>query len=339
VKISNEFKVGLLGIIVIILLILGFNFLKGNKLFSKTMTLYAKYQNVQGLAASNPVFINGLQVGNINTITNSKDMKQLVVTISIQKEIFIPTNSIAFINPNPLSITKIEIQLGDATTYLKSNDTIKTIERDGFLENMINSKVDPLLSTVKSTIGTADSILLSFNQVLDAENKKNIAAALENLNKITSSVNATTASLEIMLNSTNGPLSKTLNNAASITDNIAANNKKLNNVFTNIDITAEKLAKLNVQQSLSLLDSTINNLKAVIAKLNSKESSLGLLFNDPTLYKNLTSTSNKINVLLDDIRIHPSRYISISVFGKKEKQSPLNVALPDTSNAPYINKK
>ena len=338
-KISNEFKVGLLGIIVIILLILGFNFLKGNKLFSKTMTLYAKYQNVQGLAASNPVFINGLQVGNINTITNSKDMKQLVVTISIQKEIFIPTNSIAFINPNPLSITKIEIQLGDATTYLKSNDTIKTIERDGFLENMINSKVDPLLSTVKSTIGTADSILLSFNQVLDAENKKNIAAALENLNKITSSVNATTASLEIMLNSTNGPLSKTLNNAASITDNIAANNKKLNNVFTNIDITAEKLAKLNVQQSLSLLDSTINNLKAVIAKLNSKESSLGLLFNDPTLYKNLTSTSNKINVLLDDIRIHPSRYISISVFGKKEKQSPLNVALPDTSNAPYINKK
>jgi phospholipid/cholesterol/gamma-HCH transport system substrate-binding protein len=73
--------------------------------------------------------------------------------------------------------------------------------------------------------------------------------------------------------------------------------------------------------------------------LNSKESSLGLLFNDPTLYKNLSSTSNKINVLLDDIRVHPSRYISISVFGKKEKQSPLNVALPDTSNAPYNNKK
>lgn len=338
-KISNEFKVGLLGIIVIILLILGFNFLKGNKLFSKSMTLYAKYQNVQGLATSNPVFINGLQVGNIYAITNSKDMKQMLVTISIQKEIYIPTNSIAFINPNPLSVTKIEIQLGDATTYLKSKDTIQTIERDGFLENMINSKVDPLLSTIKSTVGTADSILLNFNQVLDAENKKNIAAALQNLNKITSSVNATTASLETMLNSTNGPLSKTLNNAASITDNIAANNQKLNNVFTNIDITTEKLAKLNVQQSLSLLDSTINNLKAVIAKLNSKESSLGLLFNDPTLYKNLSSTSNKINVLLDDIRLHPSRYISISVFGKKEKQSPLNVALPDTSNAPYINKK
>ena len=338
-KISNEFKVGLLGIIVIILLILGFNFLKGNKLFSKTMTLYAKYQNVQGLATSNPVFINGLQVGNIYAITNSKDMKQMLVTISIQKEIYIPTNSIAFINPNPLSVTKIEIQLGNATTYLKSKDTIQTIERDGFLENMINSKVDPLLSTIKSTVGTADSILLNFNQVLDAENKKNIAAALQNLNKITSSVNATTASLEIMLNSTNGPLSKTLNNAASITDNIAANNQKLNNVFTNIDITTEKLAKLNVQQSLSLLDSTINNLKAVIAKLNSKESSLGLLFNDPTLYKNLTSTSNKINVLLDDIRVHPSRYVSISIFGKKEKQSPLNVALPDTLSSPYINKK
>jgi phospholipid/cholesterol/gamma-HCH transport system substrate-binding protein len=339
VRISNEFKVGLLGIIVIILLILGFNFLKGNKLFSKTMTLYAKYENVQGLATSNPVFINGLQVGNIYAINNSKDMKQLLVTISIQKEINIPTNSIAFINPNPLSVTKIEIQLGDAITYFKSNDTIQTIERDGFLENMINSKVDPLLSTIKTTVGTADSILLNFNQVLDAENKKNIAEALRNLNQITTSVNTTTASLETMLNSTNGPLSKTLNNAASITDNIAANNQKLNKVFTNIDITTEKLAKLNVQQSLSLLDSTINNLKAVIAKLNSKESSLGLLFNDPTLYKNLTSTSNKINVLLDDIRVHPSRYVSISIFGKKEKQSPLNIALPDTISSPYINKK
>ena len=95
---------------------------------------------------------------------------------------------------------------------------------------------------------------------------------------------------------------------------------------------------MDLQKTLVTLDSTINSLKNTITKINSTDGTVGMLLNDPTLYRNLTATSNKINVLLDDVRMHPKRYISISMFGKKDKEKPLSVPLPDTVSAPYINK-
>jgi phospholipid/cholesterol/gamma-HCH transport system substrate-binding protein len=96
------------------------------------------------------------------------------------------------------------------------------------------------------------------------------------------------------------------------------------------------LSQLEIQNTLQTLDSTILFLNKTIEKINSKEGTLGLLVNDKVLYNNLTASTNKINILLDDIRTHPKRYVSISVFGKKEKESPLLRALPDTLDAPYI---
>jgi len=330
VKLTNETKVGILGVIVITLMVLGFNFLKGKKIFSDTMTLYAKYGNIQGLTPSNPVMINGLQVGNISDIVNDKNMKELIVEISIHKDINIPVNSIAVINPNPLVITKVEIKLGDASQYLNDGDTILSTPSDDFIEGIINKKVDPILSSVNTSIHSIDSLLKNVNSLFDDNNKKNISASIENLNKAT-------ASLQSMLNP-NGPLSQTLKNAESFSSNLASNNKEIDSMISRLNTTAGHLSNLDLEKTLSALNLTINSMKSTIDKLNSKEGTAGLLLNDPVLYKNLSATSNKINVLLDDLRMHPKRYVSFSMFGKKQKDEPLQTPLTDTVNAPYLKK-
>ena len=142
-KINNETKIGIIGVITVVLFVLGFNFLKGKRIFSNNLILYAKFQDIQGLATSNPVIIKGLEVGKINAITIDKNMKEIKVEISINKVINIPSNSIAIVTPNPLSITKLEIKFGDAPTYLKSYDSISVSPSEDFIGNMINSKVDP----------------------------------------------------------------------------------------------------------------------------------------------------------------------------------------------------
>ena len=106
----------------------------------------------------------------------------------------------------------------------------------------------------------------------------------------------------------------------------------------NAATATDKFARLDVEKTLTTLNGTINDLKATIAKVNSDKGTLGLLLNDTRLYSNLTATSNKLNLLLDDVRVHPKRYISISVFGKKDKSGPLTEPLPDTLNAPYLKK-
>lgn len=337
-KISNETKVGALVVVSIALLMLGLNFLKGKKLFSNATTFYGVYQNIQGLQNSNPILINGMQVGTVYNISPAKDMKTITVEMNITKDINIPTNSVAFIKSNPLGTSSVEIILGNATTYLKNKDTMPTVAHAGLFSEVL-TKVDPLLLDVRKAITTIDTLTGNVNSVIDPAAKNNIAAMLHNLNKISEALLTTTASLNILMNHQNGALAQTLKNANSITGNLAANNDKISNITSNLEKTSAKIAQLDIQSTFKTLDTAIHNFKDALNQLNNPNGTFGKLMNDPTLYQNLASTGNKLNLLLDDIRLHPKRYINISVFGKKQKNDPLLVPLPDTLNAPYYIEK
>ncbi len=337
-KVSNETKVGAIAVTAIAMLILGFNFLKGKKLLTKSTTLYANYGNIQGLQKSNPIIINGLMVGTVFDIRTDRNMRNILVEMNITKDVFIPTNSICVIKTNPIATPSLEIKLGDAATHLKNKDSILTEASGGLFDNVLKN-VDPVLFEVKRSIKSLDTLLINFNTILDPRAKGNIGSSLENLNKITASMMQSTASLQILLNSQTGVLAKSLNNVNSITGNFASNNEKINSVVTNLDKTTTRLAQLEFDKTLNALNGTIADLKAIVGKIGSTDGTLGKLMNDPVMYNNLASTGNKLNLLLDDIRINPKRYVNISVFGKKQKGSALMTPLPDTLNAPYYIQK
>jgi phospholipid/cholesterol/gamma-HCH transport system substrate-binding protein len=338
VKISNETKVGAISIISVALLILGFNFLKGKKLWSKDTLLIGRYSNVQGLQNSNPVMINGLQVGQVYKISTEKDMREIIVAMNITKDIYIPKNSIATIKSNPLGTPSIEIVLGSATEHLKNKDSILTENSVG-LFNEVLKKVDPVLFEVKKALSSVDSLVGNFNSMVDPNAKNNIAATLANLNKVTAAMVTSTASLNSLLNTQTGALAKSMNNVSDITSNFASNNDKINSVVSNLDKTTTKFANLNLQNTLDNLDKAINEMKSLVENVNKSDGTLGKLLNDPTLYKNLASSGNKLNLLLDDVRMNPKRYINISLFGKKTKNEALLVPMADTLNSPYYVEK
>jgi len=337
-KISNETKIGVLTAIAITLLVLGFNFLKGKTFFGKSHTLYAKYTNVQGLATSNLITINGMQVGSVYSISTDKNMKVILVNMNLNKDVNIPRNSVATINTDLLGVKTVVIKLGDSKEYLAKNDTIATEPTTGIFNEILN-KVDPVFIQVKKAVTSIDSILFSVNRILDPAAKNNIGATLEHLNKTTANLISASASLDILLNTQTGALAKTLNNLNSFTGNLAENNGKINSLVDNLDKTATNLSKLDLEKTLNALNTTIGDLKTTIGKLNSTSGTAGLLLNDTKLYNNLTATANKLNLLIDDLKTNPRRYVNISVFGKKNKNAGLTVPLPDTVNAPYLKQK
>ncbi|HMJ48425.1 MAG TPA: MlaD family protein, partial [Ferruginibacter sp.] len=241
-KISNETKVGAIAIVSITLLILGFNFLKGKKLLSKSTSLFGIYGNVQGLQNSNPIVINGLQVGTVYKISTDKDMRRILVELNITKDINIPSNSIALIRPNPIGSTSVEIKLGDAVSNLKNKDTIFTEANAGVFNDVLK-RVDPVLYEVKRAVGSLDSLINNVNNVIDPRAKNNIGATLENLNRLTASMIYSAASLQTLLNTQTGTLAKTLNNMNAITGNLAAQNERVGNVMNNLDKTTTKLSQ------------------------------------------------------------------------------------------------
>ena len=333
-NISNETKVGSLTAISIVLLILGFNFLKGRNLTVKSMRFYAVFENIEGLTSSNAVVINGKQVGTVYSTDGGDDMRKITVALTINQLINIPDNSIAVITPSVLGVTSMEIRLGNSKVYKKEGDTLASIASKGMLADAFQ-KVDPVLLEVSNMIRSLDSVLVTVNSVFDTNTKNNIKSVMANLNNTTASLAISSASLQAILNTQSGALAKTLNNVSDITGTLKNSDKKIDQTLTNLETTTSKLSKLDLEKTLTTINSTISDLKNTIEKVNSDKGSIGLLINDPKLYNNLSATSNKLNLLLDDVRVHPKRYINVSVFGKKEKNKPLTAPLPDTINAPY----
>ena len=327
-KINNETKIGVLAIVCIGLLVVGFSFLKGKSLFKKETHMYARYQDVQGLKNSNPVVINGLQVGRIENLDGGKNMKSILVTITLTKDINIPKNSLAVINPNLLGSPSMEIQLGNETHFLKSGDTLLTTLSGGAFDEALKI-INPVLYEVRNAVKSLDSVLKIVTNVFDPTTKTNIRDIVANLNTVTASFAVSAHSLQEMLDVQNGALSQSLENVNKFTTNLNTNNGKFNDIVENARTASSKLANIDLSKSLDSLNVAINKFKEGAEKINSKDGSLGLLLNDKTLYNNLESTSNKINILLDDIRVHPKRYVNISVFGKKDKGNYITAPLID----------
>jgi phospholipid/cholesterol/gamma-HCH transport system substrate-binding protein len=327
-KINNETKIGVMTVLGIALLVFGFNFLKGKSFFKKERNIYAVYQDVQGLAKSNPVVINGLQIGRVANLDGGKDMKRIVVTVNMIKDVNIPVNSLAVINPNLLGSPSLEIQLGNSTKYLKNGDTLLTTLSSGAFDEALKA-INPVLYEVRNSVKSLDSVLHIITTVFDPTTKNNIKAIVANLNTTTASFALSAASLQQLLNTEHGALSSSLNNVNSFTANLNSNNEKLNSILDNAKTASKKFADINLSSTLDTLNIAVDNFKKGSEKINSKDGTLGLLLNDKELYDNLQSTADKLNILLDDIRVHPKRYVNFSVFGKKDKSNYLTAPLVD----------
>lgn len=338
-KVSNETKVGALTAIAITLLMLSFNFLKGKSLLKSGFILYGKYTDTKKLAPSNPVFVNGYQVGSVyETEAADENLKDIIVAVKLNSSDYhIPVNSVAVIEGNPLGTSSVTIRLGDSKEFLKSGDTLTTAAA-GDLLGALSDKVAPVADQLKATLASLDAVLKNVNSVLDPNTKGNLQNTISNLNKSTESILASTGSLQQMLNMQNGVLAGSLNNVNDFTKNLADNNEKITNVLSNIEKTTDNLSKADIDGVVNNLKASIDKLTTVMDKINSSEGSLGALINDKVLYNNLNNTVSSLNTLMDDLRVHPKRYVNISVFGKKDKGDYLTSPLKDSSAAAPVQK-
>jgi phospholipid/cholesterol/gamma-HCH transport system substrate-binding protein len=333
-KVSNETKVGALAAVAITVLILGFNYLKGKNLLSKANTeMYAVFGKVDGLAASNPVTINGLQIGKIYEMQEkSRRLSDgVVVTINLTKDVDIPKNSFAVISRDILGAATINITLGSGNEFLKNGDTILSKNASGLMDE-VKASLNPALNQVNGAVKSLDSLIEVVGTYFDPATKNNFHAIISNLTK-------SSADLKLLMDAQNSALSKSLANVNNITGNLAKNNDKVTKTLENVEMATSKFAALKLDETMAGLQTTLTELKGIMGKANSKEGSLGLLLNDPKLYKNLESTTYKLNILLDDLRTHPKRYVNVSVFGKKDKSTPLGAPLVDDTLQVPLQKK
>ncbi|MCS6796322.1 MAG: MlaD family protein, partial [Raineya sp.] len=300
-KISNEFKVGVLGLISLTLLYLGFNFLKGKDFFAASHYYYALYDDVQGLAPASLVKVNGVAIGRVldvrflQTPQNPKLNGKVLVTIDLNEKINMGKNTIALIDKDLLGGTSIDLKLDYKEPFLHYDDTLKTGIKKSLLSS-VQDQASPVLAKV-------DSIMLKINAILsDFEGLgKNVKSTLQTFEKTAQTLESTIAE-----NRTN--LLGITTNFKQISQELTQTTKQLPEIAKKLDTFADSLQRIHFNKTLDKAEKTLVELQTLLAKLNQGEGTLGLLFKDQTLYENLTKTSAELTKLLIDLRQKPQRY-------------------------------
>lgn len=316
-KINNETKVGLLSILALALLLLGFNFLKGKDLFNSSTKIHAMFDKLGPLEKSNLVKINGVSIGTVYDIEpTDKDISRVDVTISLSRKINIPTNSVAYISPGLVGSSTIIIEKGDAKEFLSNGDTLSTRIDNGIFGDL-SSQVSPTLVKIRSSLDSLNAVFTNINRLFDAGAKTNLQQTIANLNMASNNLNK-------LMDLQHGPLSNTLGNVNAITENFKKNNDSITAILSNTKKFTQRLSALELEQTMDTLQVAISRMKAAISKISSPDGTLGALINDRGLYNKIHDVVLSAEILLDDLRAHPKRYVNFSVFGKKDKGGALN---------------
>lgn len=311
-KFSKELKAGLIALLAIVGFIVLFQFMKGRSLFTTDNIFYAKYDNVEGLAQSAPVSINGLKVGQVDRIipVTAKDGKiSFVVKITVDDNFeFSKNTTVEIFEPGLMSGKEMKLNLMYGGESAKDGDTLKGAYKLGML-NSLSSQVGPVKDQLQTVLHRVDSLMMNANMVMNAQNREEIRALLQNLNKTVSALQTTAGSVNQLVGHNDPKLQKVLDDASVTMQSGKTTLDKYGNLAESIDTQ-----KLNA--TIANLDATVGQLNKVMSGIDRGEGSLGKIMKDEQLYNNLNAASTNLNKLLEDFKANPKRYVNFSVFGK-----------------------
>lgn len=315
-KIANETKVGILAAFSIALLIIGYNFLKGNAIFSNETVLYAKYSRVDGLGVSKPVLINGFQIGRVDKLQLQPD-GSIVATLNIDGQYEIPSNSIARLESTDLLGSKAIIMvLGNANVFAKDGDTL-----NANVEKNIMEAVQPVQKKAELIIDKMDSILTSVNAILNPDFQNNVNKSFNSIAATLGSLESTSKKIDGLVGTEGSRISAILANVESISNNLKNNNVKINSILNNIETVSDQVAAANFKQTIDNANKAVSDLQGVVSKVNNGNGTLGLLVNDRQMYDNLNNASKNLDSLVIDLKENPKRYVHFSIFGGGKKDN------------------
>lgn len=313
---NSELKIAIVGLLALLVLIWGVNFLKGNNLFVKSQAYFAIYDNIDGLEASSPVRINGLSVGNVSNIYfHPNNSGQIVVEFTLTEKIRFPRNSTAKIyNADIMGTKAMQLIFGKSSVMASPGDTLFSDVEDGLKEE-VNKQVLPLKNKAEELISSIDSVMTVITTVLDKDARESLSSSLRSLNRTFSTMELAMVKLDSVIYKNDQRLTTILLNVESITTNLHNNNDKISNVLRNFESISDSLAKSNIKNTILNLDKTLGQFEKILQKIENGEGSIGLLINDKKMYNNLTGASKQLDLLIEDMRKNPKRYVTFSLFG------------------------
>ncbi len=336
-KISKQFKLGLLFAVTLFLLGWGIEFLKGKNLFSNARTYYGVYERIEGLLVANPVTVNGFEVGQVTAIKFTDDNTgRILVEMEVKKDFDLPANSTARIYSSDLMGSKaVALKRGSSKLLAKDGDTLQT-GVEGSITEAVNEQVRPIKNKAENLMLSIDTVVNVIQEVFNPQTRDELAKSFTSIEQTLSSLKNTSYNIDTLVTVESNRLAMIIGNLESITRNIDSKGAEINNTIDNLSAISDTLADAQLSKTLHKANQSLEELTGVLHKVNQGNGTASKLLNNDSLYRNLESASHEMNMLLRDIKLHPQRYLHFSVFGRGNKRNeyipPEEDMKPDTTN-------
>jgi phospholipid/cholesterol/gamma-HCH transport system substrate-binding protein len=308
-NLSRELKTAFFIIGCILVFIFGFSYLKGSSLLSKEKVVHALYNDVEGLVVGANVTISGMNVGKVRAIDFDENYDKIKVTFTLREDLVFSNQSVAQLYEAGLIGGKaiaILPQYDSKVEAVADHDVLPSEIKPGLTE-LVNQQIAPLQDKIEGLLTSADSLFAGVSNVMNYQTQNNIKATLEGLAATVNNINALSSSVNRILEANEKGFASTLNNLDDVTQNLTQLTDSLN--------------QMPLVSTVKNFEATSAQLKKIIDGLESGEGSAGQLLNDKALYDNLVTSSESLDALLTDLKEHPKRYVHFSIFGRKEKSN------------------
>lgn len=320
-KVSKEFKTGLLVILSLLVLFMGVNFLKGDNAFGRTPTYYAVFESSAFLEPSSAVYLNGVAVGLVKSIENHpNDLTKVIVRFTITKSgLKVPHGSYAEIaSPSLLSKGILLHYDYSATSYHNEQDTLPgQVALD--ISDAVTQQILPVKEKLERLMGSIEHMVVSINSFWDTTAAQSLDGSLLEVKIAISRFGNLAKNLDDMVYSEKIRLSQIMINVEQITANLNASNEKIARIIGNVESLTDSLLTSDFKNTIASATATLNKINAALEKTANGEGTLGKLLNDDALHAELIATNKTLQSLISDIERNPERYIHFSVLGRKEK--------------------
>lgn len=317
-KFHKEIKIGITVICAVAFLLWGVFYLKGINMFGSKRTFYATYKNVGGLVPASPVFVKGVKVGQVASISFDSKKDQVVVELIVDyAELEIPEDSKANFSSADFFTKSIDIAIGRSGKYLVSGDTLIS-EKPLSLQENVSAEILPLKQKTQELIGSIDSMVTIVSGVL-GRNTDELDASFQSVRRAILKFESTANNLDELIASERHRVSSIFSKVDNIAGTIAGNSDKISSTIKDLSKISNTIANSDLQGLIGKASSTMNQIDTIMQKVNNGEGTLGALVKSDSLYNALVKTNDEIQRLVENMKTYPHRYVHFSIFGKREK--------------------
>ncbi len=319
-KLSKYTKLGILIVISFSLLFWGLSYLKGNDIFKQNNSYHVVYDRVEGLVESNKVTLNGYQIGQVKSINfDPNNYEKLIVTFIVDASFRIPINSVAQIVSSDIMGTRSikMIMTNEKVVYMPYDTIPGAVESD--LKEQVSMQVLPIKNKAEQLLSTIDSAITVLTVIFNEDARQNLSESFANINQTIENIEKTTGDLQNIVATEKGSIKQIVSNIEEITTVFNNNTKELESVIKNLSSFSDTLAQFSISPIVTNISDASEQILELLQKLNSDESTAGLLLNDDKLYQSINALSGNLSFLINDIQANPKRYLHFSAldFGKE----------------------